>query len=68
MKQKLIYISFFLLLSGSFLLAQTVLAQIPQTISYQGVLINAAGAVVEDGQYMMTFRLYDVNEGGKTSG
>ena len=68
MKQKLIYISFFLLLSGSFLLAQTVLAQIPQTISYQGVLINAAGAVVDDGQYMMTFRLYDVNEGGKTSG
>ncbi|MCH8127978.1 hypothetical protein IIC38_18815, partial [candidate division KSB1 bacterium] len=65
MKQKLVCIALFLLLSGTFLLAQTVLAQISQTISYQGVLTNAAGAVVEDGMYMITFRLYDVNEGGE---
>ena len=65
MKQKLIYIALFLLLSGTFLLAQPVLAQIPQTISYQGALTNAAGETVDDGQYILTFKLYNVNEGGE---
>ena len=65
MKQKLVCIALFLLLSGTFLLAQTVLAQIPKTISYQGALTNAAGETVDDGQYILTFKLYNVNEGGE---
>lgn len=37
-------------------------AEIPATISYQGVLTDAAGAVVPDGAYQLTFTLY--NAGG----
>jgi len=37
-------------------------AEIPATISYQGVLTAAAGAVVPDGAYQLTFTLY--NAGG----
>ena len=33
--------------------------QIPQTISYQGVLTDAGGAVVPDGTYQLTFNIYD---------
>ena len=52
-----------ILLSVLFVLIamQSVLADIPQTISYQGILANAAGDPVEDGEYTMTFRLYDEN-------
>ncbi|MDZ7338121.1 MAG: hypothetical protein ONB30_06260 [candidate division KSB1 bacterium] len=38
--------------------------QIPQTISYQGVLTDATGAVLPDGNYNLTFRLYDAATGG----
>ncbi len=38
--------------------------QIPQTISYQGVLIDAAGTIVPDGNYSLTFKLYDAAAGG----
>jgi hypothetical protein len=34
------------------------------TISYQGVLTDASGTVVPDGNYSLTFRLYDVATGG----
>jgi hypothetical protein len=34
-------------------------AQIPRSISFQGVLTDAAGAAVADGNYALTFRLYD---------
>jgi len=37
---------------------------IPQTISYQGVLTDAGGAIVPDGNYELTFRFYDVSTGG----
>jgi hypothetical protein len=33
-------------------------AQIPQTITYQGILTDTGGAAVTDGSYMMTFNLY----------
>jgi hypothetical protein len=33
-------------------------AQIPQTITYQGILTDAGGTTVTDGSYMMIFRLY----------
>jgi hypothetical protein len=39
-------------------------AQIPKTISYQGVLADATGKTVSDGNYDMTFRLYDALSGG----
>ena len=32
--------------------------QIPQTLSYQGVLTDASGNAVADGNYKLTFRLY----------
>ncbi len=39
-------------------------AQIPRTISYQGVLTDVNGTAVTDGAYEMTFRLYDALDGG----
>ncbi len=38
--------------------------QIPQTMSYQGVLTDGAGTAVPDGNYDLTFRLYTVASGG----
>jgi hypothetical protein len=47
------------------LAASTVsVADVPRTISYQGVLKNAAGTVVPDGDYDLSFRLYDADAGG----
>jgi len=43
---------------------QNAWAQIPQTISYQGVLADAGGAAVPDGNYQLTFKLYDAETGG----
>ena len=40
------------------LAAQVVWGQIPQTMSYQGVLTDAAGDPVQDGDYNLTFKLY----------
>jgi hypothetical protein len=39
-------------------------AQIPKTLSYQGVLTDADGAVVADANYDLTFKLYDTAIGG----
>lgn len=39
-------------------------AQIPTTISYQGVLKNADGTIVKDGNYNLTFNLYELETGG----
>ena len=39
-------------------------AQVPKTISYQGVLIDAGGGAVPDGNYSMIFTLYDSESGG----
>jgi hypothetical protein len=41
-------------------------AQIPGTISYQGVLTDTTGKVKSDGAYLFTFRLYDVASGGSS--
>lgn len=46
------------------LAAQIAWGQIPQTISYQGVLTDAAGKIVTDGNYSITFKFYDVATGG----
>ena len=37
---------------------------IPQTINYQGILKDAAGVVVQNGNYNLTFKLYDAESGG----
>ncbi len=34
-------------------------AQIPKTLSYQGVLTDASGTAVTDGSYSLTFKLYE---------
>ncbi|MCH7674883.1 hypothetical protein IH879_08020 [candidate division KSB1 bacterium] len=44
---------------------QTVRGQIPQTLSYQGVLTDANGAIVPDGKYTLTFKLFNAAEGGR---
>jgi hypothetical protein len=50
-----------LLLSAFFLVLALEIswADVPETISYQGVLTDNSGAVVADGVYRLTFRLYD---------
>ncbi len=44
---------------------QTVRGQIPRTLSYQGVLTDANGAIVPDGKYTLTFKLFDAAAGGR---
>ncbi len=39
-------------------------AAVPQTLSYQGVLNDSGGTVVPDGDYDLTFRLFDLETGG----
>ena len=39
-------------------------ADIPALLNYQGVLADAAGVAVSDGDYSITFSLYDVPSGG----
>ena len=41
-------------------------AQIPRTLSYQGMLTDAAGTLCSDGAYQFTFRLYDVASDGSS--
>ena len=41
-----------------------ILGQIPQTLSYQGVLSNSKGEVVVDDIYYITFKLYSTDKGG----
>jgi hypothetical protein len=54
-----------LLLFVAFLAGVTLAqAQIPRTLSYQGILSDTAGAPKPDGTYGFTFRLYTVSSGG----
>ncbi|MCJ7812004.1 hypothetical protein MUP95_01625, partial [bacterium] len=46
------------------LAVQIVWGQIPQKMSYQGVLTDADGSVVPDGSYSLTFKLYDATADG----
>jgi hypothetical protein len=46
------------------MVATTAFAEPPRTLSYQGVLKTAAGHLVPDGDYELTFRLYDSATGG----
>ncbi len=46
------------------LLAQSAAAQIPRTISYQGIVTDTLGNPKPDGTYSFTFRLYAAASGG----
>jgi hypothetical protein len=46
-----------------FLAAATAWADIPQTLSYQGVLKHSSGQIVADGDYGLTLRLYTTPAG-----
>jgi hypothetical protein len=46
------------------LAAQEAWAQLPRTISYQGVLADAAGNLVPDGNHTLKLTLYDAASGG----
>jgi trimeric autotransporter adhesin len=43
---------------------RTVLGQVPRTLSYQGILSDTSGVPKSDGNYGMTFRLYNISLGG----
>ena len=47
-----------------FVLSLGLFAQIPQTMSYQGLLTNDQGQTVNDGSYQMTFKIYDQETNG----
>ena len=42
------------------------LTAIPEVINFQGILTDGGGMVMEDGTYVVTFRLYDVPSGGSS--
>lgn len=52
-------------LTSCLFLTNMTFAQIPNKISYQGVLTDSDGLAVADGNKIMTFRIYDVAEGGQ---
>jgi hypothetical protein len=54
----LFFLVFFLFLSVA------AFAQVPRILSYQGVLMDASGDLVPDGNYNITVRLYNTQTGG----
>lgn len=64
MKLKSLLSALVLLALSLAFISQDGVSQIPQTMSYQGVLTNADGTPVVDGVYNLTFRLYVVGTGG----
>ncbi len=60
---KIVYV-FAIVLLAVLACSQLAMAQIPRTISYQGVLADNAGTPKPDGSYQLTFRLYNVGSGG----
>jgi hypothetical protein len=54
----------FLILLGLLLTGLSAYSQMPKTISYQGVLTDTSNNPVPDGNYNLTFKLYDVTTGG----
>ncbi len=45
-------------------LSSTAFSQVPRTISYQGILTDAQGTLVPDGNHQLTLRFYDAATGG----
>ena len=57
-------VQFFAVLLSLISISNIYSQSIPQTINYQGVLKDAAGVVVPNGDYNLTFKLYNVQSGG----
>jgi hypothetical protein len=60
MKRSLLLLTLLSLIAG----IHGVWAQVPNTMSYQGVLHDGSGGAVADSLYAITFNLYDVSTGG----
>jgi len=58
------FVTFWSLFIMMMICCQMASAQIPRTLSYQGVLTDSLGIPKPDGSYGLTFRLYDVESGG----
>ena len=58
---KTVYVFLFVIL-----VIPSLIAQVPRTISYQGVLTDNSGNPKPDGDYMITFNLYDAETGGNS--
>lgn len=54
----------FLFAAAILFIAAAAIADIPRIMSYQGVLADASGSAVSDGNYSITFRLYTAESGG----
>lgn len=59
MRRMVIFVTLIFILS-----VQITLGAIPETISYQGLLTNASGVPVADGNYNLVFRIYNFESGG----
>ncbi len=59
MLKQIIYSIFLILVFSSF-----IIAEVPNTINYQGVLTDNSGNPVPDGNYMLSFKLYNVDVEG----
>ena len=46
------------------LLASVMIAQVPNTMSFQGILTNPDGSAYDDGDYELTFRLIKILDDG----
>jgi hypothetical protein len=57
-------IYFFAICVLTFSIIGNVNAQVPNKISYQGLLTNSDGSVIPDGNYNLTFKIYNVESGG----
>ena len=55
-----------ILISVILLLNISITAEVPQLINYQGVLRDADGQPVLDGNYSVTFRIYGDSLNGET--
>ncbi|HTK81659.1 MAG TPA: tail fiber domain-containing protein [Bacteroidota bacterium] len=53
-----------LLLLWSLFVSTPAVAQLPQTLSYQGYISTTGGLPVHDSSYVLTFKLYTVSSGG----
>ena len=53
-----------LIILAPFFISGVLFPQIPQTISYQGVLTDTDGTIVPDSDYSIAFTLYDALNGG----
>lgn len=56
----------FLLLTFVLVLSLIAVSQVPNKISYQGLLTTSSGMPVQDGSYNLTFNIFDVSVGGST--